>query len=213
MKRKSSKPVLSPPVQVSYAPGLFEADEYGFGATLLFKKDDKEHMQFLKKAKQLVEEVAQAQWPDPDTRPLVKAVGGAKSPIKDGDTALKDDGTPYLRSNPEYAGHYFIRISSKNRQPDVRLRDKKTKATAEDLESGMYVRASINAYAYFPTAKNPKCAKGVTFGLNGVLVWEDTGERFGGRVAFAKAFEEVEDADYENDDPWNSVPRDDDIPF
>lgn len=104
------------------------------------------------------------------------------SPLKDGDE-LAD-------TNPEYAGCYVLRSSSKNR-PKVYDR-RKLPVSAEDelIYSGCYCNVSLAAAGFDSPAK-----KGVTIYLNGVQFFRD-----GDRLAGFDASNDFEELDDEGDD-------------
>lgn len=85
-----------------------------------------------------------------DTPPV-----GLRNPLRDGDAERPDQ--------PEYAGHYFVNCSSKQR-PGVMDRDAVTYITEESqLVSGDYVICSLGTYTYDNSGN-----KGVSFGLRNI---------------------------------------------
>ena len=112
-----------------------------------------------------------------------------KTTLRDGDTDESIDSD----ENPEYAGHYFIRVSSKTK-PGIVDADVNPIMDAGEIYSGMYGRASINFFAY-NTAGN----RGISAGLNNVQKTRD-GDFLGGR---SKA-----DDDFSQ---WDSGETDDDM--
>jgi hypothetical protein len=109
-----------------------------------------------------------------------------KNTFRDGDD--EKDTEEY----PEYAGHYFMSISS-NKKPGVVDRALNGIDDPEEVYSGCYVRVSMDAYAY------SNQSTGVTFGLGNVMKWRD-GERLsgGGRKA-EEDFADIVD-EYDPDD-------------
>ena len=79
-----------------------------------------------------------------------------------------------LERNPEYAGHYYMAMSSKAR-PGVVDQDLNAVVDPMQVYSGCYARVSINAFPYSAQGK-----KGISFGLNNVQFLDD-GEPLGGR--------------------------------
>jgi hypothetical protein len=212
-KRSAGPGRLSPPVRVSYAQGLFNAKTYedgksSFGATFMFEKTDKAHMDYLKTLAADAKACLAEYWPKESERPRIPVVGADTSPIKDADKALDKSGIPLLESNPEYAGHYIVRVSAYDK-PDVRLRDKRTPATEKQVYSGCRVRVNLNAYTF------DNRSKGVTFGMNGVMFWADDESLGGGGQPFEKAFEEVEDdlSAIPGEDPNAYFEEENDVPF
>jgi hypothetical protein len=93
-----------------------------------------------------------------------KAPANLKDPIRDGDAKDGLDG---------YAGHWFIRVSSKQK-PGLVDANLQPIIEAGDIYPGCYVRASVAAYAY---DKNGN--RGVAFGFRNLQKLAD-GESFGG---------------------------------
>lgn len=168
----------TPPVRVSY-PTLFTAravnpgDDPKFGIVLMFDKTNAEHKECLRKLFADAQAVFNEEWPDPATAPRIPLVGHDKSPIKDGDKALNQQGVPVKEKNPEYAGHFIIRAGTFQRKPVVD-RDRAEILDSNAVYGGCFCKVNINPYTYnYPTSK------GVTFGLNGVQFWKDD-DPFGG---------------------------------
>ena len=80
-----------------------------------------------------------------------------------------------LERSPEYAGHFYMAMSSKTR-PGVVDANLNAVLDPTTVYSGCYARVSINAFAY-----NAKGKKGVSFGLNNVQFVAD-GPSLGGRT-------------------------------
>lgn len=104
-----------------------------------------------------------------------------KHSLHDGDGNRPSDDEPYTE---EYHGHWCITVSSKDK-PVIIDRDKTPITDRQELYSGCYGRAVINAYCY-----DTKGKKGISFGLNGLMKLHD-GEPLGGAV--------VTDADWDDD--------------
>ena len=109
-----------------------------------------------------------------------------KHTLRDGDEDIDTE------EHPEYAGHYFMSVSSKTK-PGIIDAFKNTIDSADDVYSGCYARVSINCFAY-KTAGN----KGISAGLNNVQVVAK-GDYLGGRSSADADFDEWED-DEEDDD-------------
>jgi hypothetical protein len=93
----------------------------------------------------------------------------ARNPLRDGDTELKQDGSPM---GPAYAGCYFMNVKGKDR-PGIISFDRRELADGA-IKSGDYVRVSLNSFAYSQAGNT-----GVSFGLNNVMFME-AGESLGG---------------------------------
>lgn len=89
---------------------------------------------------------------------------GLKNPLRDGDTATKEDGSSM---GAEYKGHLFFncKTDADRNKPSVIDSNNRELIDPDAVVSGDYVRLSVNAYAY-DAAGN----KGVAFGLNNVLL-------------------------------------------
>jgi hypothetical protein len=105
--------------------------------------------------------------------------GELKFPFKDGDKPK------VVEKNPQYAGHWFLEVSSK--QPPVIVgRDGRTRITDESkFYSGCYGHAAINPYPYEVDGN-----KGISFGLMNLQKTKD-GERFGGYIPPEETFENL----------------------
>jgi hypothetical protein len=126
--------------------------------------------------------------PKSDTATLAKLEAAQKAAAEDGKakvfggrvptnlkTTLHDgDEEADLDKNPEYAGHYYMAMSSKAR-PGVVDQDLNAVVDPMQVYSGCYARVSINAFPYSNSGN-----KGISFGLNNVQFLED-GEPLGGR--------------------------------
>lgn len=138
-------------------------DEYS--AELLIPKSDTETINALKMA---MKEAIVAKFGE-------KIPSNLRSPLKDGDTATKADGSPLA---DYYKGHYFLRTKS-TEKPGVIGSDGSELREASQFVSGDYGRASIVAFAYDQAVN-----KGVSFYLQN-LMFMDKGEAFGGGRASA----------------------------
>lgn len=155
-----------------------------FSVQLLIPKTDLETMQALKDA------AAECLKVDREGKNILKGIKNPPLPIHDGD-GEKPKGGEY---GPECAGMWVMSVSSKT-QPGLVDRDRQLLKDAAAWYSGIYVRASLNAYIY-NTAGN----KGITFGLNHLQKWKD-GEALSGGGNPTAAFSD----DYADDD--------EDLPF
>jgi hypothetical protein len=106
-----------------------------------------------------------------------KVPPGLKSPLRDGDTE---------RDAPEYAGHWFINASSKQK-PGVVDASLNPILDASEVYSGCYGRVSLNFYAY-----NNSGNRGVGAGLQNVQKLAE-GEPLSGRSRAEDDFSAVEE--------------------
>ena len=169
------------PVRLSYVHlfepwALNEDDDKKFSAVLLIPKTDKATIRKIKAAQ--VEAL---------TLGASKFKGG-KPPKNWKDTLRDGDAEKDTEEYPEYEGHYFMNVSS-NRRPGV-VDINRDPVEPEEIYSGCYVRASINAYAF-----NTQGNSGVSFGLNNIQKIRD-GEPLGG--GGSKAEDDFDD-DFEDD--------------
>lgn len=122
-----------------------------------------------------------------------KVFGGSipklwKDTLRDGDE--EKDTEEY----PEFAGHMFMSVNSKNK-PGVVDNNLNAILDPTELYSGCYARVDINAFP-FNTSGN----KGVSFGLNNIMKVRD-GESLGGvRSKAEDVFAEFAGEDDEGDD-------------
>ena len=193
-----SKPArTTPAVRISYptlfTPRAFQpGNDPKYGIVLMFEKENKEHMDFLKSMYQDCQAALVEKWPDADKRPRVAVSGDTRSPIKDGDKTQNNNGIPLAEKNPEYAGHFIIRANTASR-PIVVDRNKAEILDSNEVYGGCFCKVNLNAYTFDMSAN-----KGVTFGLNGVQKYSD-GESFGGgRPALDDMFEAAAGQDNPN---------------
>jgi hypothetical protein len=190
MEKATSAPTRTVgPVRLSYTQNLFTpkafraGDTPRYGLTIMFEKSDPAHQSALKQLAADAKMVLESRWPNPTTRPRVPIVGGIDSVIKDADKAVNRQGIPMLEKNPEYAGHYIIRLGTISRPPVID-RNMQEILDPEEIYGGVWAKVALNAYTFSGDTN-----KGVTFGLNGVQKWKDD-ERFGGgRPPVAQMFE------------------------
>ena len=169
MSKPNPTRVVTGKVRLSYVH-LFEAytsdpeeQEARYSVTILIPKKDKATLAKINAALEAAkEEGKKTKWDG-------KIPPNFKSTLHDGDEEAD------LERNPEYAGHMYMAMSSKQR-PGVVDQDLNPILDSTAVYSGCYGRVSINA---FPFAA--KGNKGVSFGLNNVQFLED-GEPLGGRT-------------------------------
>lgn len=190
MARARSEDFKSPTARLSYAYQLFKprAAQDGapkkYGCTLIFPNSVKPALG------KHVEEAIVAEWGE---KGLARAKAGAiKLPILAGDgkeARSKQSGDLHPGMGPDVC---FIRpTSNKDRPPIIRYRSASIPATEEEVYSGCYGFAVLNAYTW----NNPQNGDGVSFGI---MLFQKTadGERIGGSggVDVDKYFEKIDDA-------------------
>ena len=176
--------IITGKVRLSYVallePKAFEGQEAKYSTVILIPKTDKETINRIKKAQKAAYEAAK--------NDKLKGVKWekVKTTLRDGDEEVDTD------EHPEYAGHYFMSVSSKSK-PQIIDKYKNPVDSEDEVYSGVYARVSLNAYAY-NTAGN----KGISCGLNNVQIVAQ-GDYLGGRSSADADFDEWED-DEEDDD-------------
>lgn len=102
-----------------------------------------------------------------------------RSPIRDGDEK---------ENNPEYAGKYYItcKCNAEKNKPQVFDRSRKQLVHESDIAGGDFGHVLLNFYAYEKSGN-----KGVSAGLNGVMLVEKTSEPFSGSKSAFEAFESL----------------------
>lgn len=145
-----------------------------YSCAILVPKSDKKTIKAIQDAQQAALEQGK------DSRFNGKIPNNWKNTFRDGDEEAD------LDRNPEYAGHYFMNVSSKTK-PGIVDKDVQPILDSTEIYSGCYARVSINAFPY-STSGN----KGVSFGLNHVQKLAD-GDFLGGRSKAEDDFEAVDD--------------------
>lgn len=163
----------TPPCRLSFAQTLFKAraQENGkpkYGCTLIFPKDARAALE------KHVADVIKAQWGE---KGLEKAKAGLiKSPFLAGDGKEARNKTSGELHPGMSADVFFIRVqANEDRPPVVRYKDPNIPATADEVYSGCYGFAVINAFAW----NNPQNGDGVSFGIQYFQKTKD-GDRIGG---------------------------------
>lgn len=170
-------------VRLSYAQNMYEAkpndrDEMKFGVTLLIPKTDTVTIDRMKVAAEAVKRTKQ---PGKDEA-FYKAWPRT---IHDGDGTKPSTGEAY---GSECKGCWVVAVSA-NEKPGILSLVPGFNPTTDKANSGDYAKVSLTAF-WFDTGTN----KGVTFGLNNVLLLE-RGERIDGRTSAADDFaEEIGDS-------------------
>lgn len=132
-----------------------DGQEPKFSVCLLIPKSD---VATIGRIEAACEAAIKAKWP-------AKRPPNLRMPLRDGDAEDK---------GPEFAGHWFVNVSSK-RKPGVVDAALNPIIDPAELYSGCYGRASINAFAYDQAGN-----RGVSFGLLNLQKLAD-GEPLGGR--------------------------------
>ncbi len=190
-KMARGEPFKTPDCRVSFAQDLFkprvkESDDGTkrdvWGCTLIFSN---EHRAFMEKQ---VADVIKAEWQE---KGFERAKQGLiKSPFLAGDgkeARAKETGELHPGMGPDV---FFIRVSS-NKPVPVHYRSPTVPATAEEVFSGCYGFAVVNAFAW----NNVKNGDGVSFGIEFFQKKRD-GERLGssGGIDPEKWHEKIDDA-------------------
>jgi hypothetical protein len=173
-----SEDFKTPRCRVSFAQNLFkprknDAGVDKWGCTLIFPKSVRAELE------KHVAQVIKDQWGD---KGIEKAKAGLiKSPFLAGDgkeARNKETGELHPGMGPDV---FFIRVQS-NQEPVVRYKSPSIPATEDEVWSGCYGFAVVNAYAW----NNPQNGDGVSFGIQ---FFQRTGgdeatDRIAGRGAF-----------------------------
>jgi hypothetical protein len=171
--------VVTGKVRLSYVH-IFEPyannpnDDPKYSVTILIPKTDTATLDKIKSAQAAAAEEGKT-----------KRFGG-KIPANLSTTLHDGDEEADLERNPEYAGHFYMAMSSKTR-PGVVDADRQAVLDPSTVYSGCYARVSMNAFAYNSNGK-----KGISFGLNNVMFLED-GEPLGGRTRAEDDFADDDD--------------------
>lgn len=183
---EATNQIVTGEVRLSYCY-LFEArkeddpeKEGKYGCTILIPKTDKATVKKIKDAIEAAKVVGKGKnWGG-------KIPPNLKISLHDGDTERDTD------EQPEFKGHYYMSVSSKER-PGLVDRSVNPITDRSDLYSGCYARVAISAFPY-----NTDGSKGVTFFLNHVQKMRD-GDHLDGRSKPEDVFDALDDLD-ENED-------------
>lgn len=177
----------TPTGRLSFAQSLFKprAAEQGgrekFGCTLIFPNEDKPAFE-----KALVE-VLENQWPKDGIDRFKR--GLIKSPILAGDGKEAHNKKTGVLNPGMGADVFFIRTSATVEfPPAVRWRSATIPATEEEVYSGCYGFAVLNAFAW----NDPRNGDGISFGIR-YFQKTGEGEKFGGDFNPEKYFQKIED--------------------
>lgn len=190
--------VITGKVRLSYAnlftPRANDGGEEKYSTAILIPKSDKETLRKIKAAVEAAKELGKSKWNG-------KVPANCKTPLRDGDEERPDD--------LNYAGHYFMNVSAKNKPgiakvvgktPDGKTKFQEITDTTE-VYSGCYAKVSINLYPY-----DAKGNRGIAAGLNNVVKVQD-GDFLGGRSSVMDDFsgEDFDDiVDISDDDDFLS---------
>lgn len=167
-----SENIKTPLARLAFSNSLFkmqttQSGKLQWGATLLFPKTAD-----ITPIRKLAEEAAVAEWGD-KVKALI-AAGTLHNPFLDGDGPQgksKKTGAPH----EGFPGHWFIRcISGESYRPKLVNQQLLPIVSEEELYSGCYVYAVINAFTW----ENVQKGKGISFGLSMVQKVRD-GEKIG----------------------------------
>ena len=168
--------VVTGKVRLSYAHifkpySMDDAQEPKYSVCALIPKSDTETIGRIKEAIEEAKQLGAPKWGG-------KVPASLKTPLRDGDAERPD--------SPEYAGHFFVNTSSKQR-PGVVDKALNPIIDPEEVYSGCYGRVSINFYPFAVSGN-----KGVAAGLNNIQKLAD-GPSLGGRTRAEDEFEAVEE--------------------
>jgi len=177
------KVITGPNTRWSYA-NVWEAKSINGGipkysVSLIIPKSDTVTVEKIKKAIQAAYEEGQSKLKG--NGKTVPALSVLKTPLRDGDLERPDD--------EAYANSYFINANSAT-APGIVDADRNTIIDRSEVYSGVYVRASINLYAF-----NSNGNKGIACGLNNLQKIRD-GEPLGGKSRAEDDFASDEDDDF-----------------
>lgn len=175
--------VVTGEVRLSYVnlfePRKFkETDEPKYSVTILIDKSTPDGQKTIANIKTAIQKAAE--------KGAQKHFGGrvptnVNNTLKDGDTEVDDLGELKSNKNPEYAGHMYMRLSTKF-PPKVLNPNNQEIINPLEVYSGMYGRVSLTTFAYSGDGK-----RGVSAVLNNVKITRDgdpltshlTGDEFG----------------------------------
>lgn len=195
MTTENSTKVITGKVRLSYThvfqPQAIDGGDEKYSTAILIPKSDKETLRKIKAAIDAAVEQGKSKWNG-------KVPPNLKKPLRDGDEERPDD--------ENYAGHYFLNASSKNKpgiaKPIGKGADGKTKfqeiTDSTEVYSGCYAKVSLNFYAF-----DAKGNRGVAAGLNNIVKIQD-GDPLAGRASVQDEF-----ANEDFDDIYEDAEEDD----
>jgi hypothetical protein len=178
MAQANSGEFLSPEGRLAFSDGLFEKRsqdgvKFNFGATLIFPEGPDRDF-FMEK----IRSVVAMKWGDRGQRDFDNKL--IKSPLLDGNgpqAHSKTSGELWAGFGPDT---FFIRANAnEDAQPRVFWKSRHIDATKEEVYSGCYGVAVLNAYTW----ENPSGGRGVSFGIRAFRKTKD-GDSLGGRAPF-----------------------------
>ena len=170
MSTQNPKIVVTGEVRLSYV-NLFDAKKFResdtegkYSVTILINKNTPDGQKTIANIKAAIAKAAE----DGATKHFNGRVPtNVANTLKDGDTEVDDLGELKKVKNPEYAGHMYMRLSSKFR-PNVIDINNQPIINPLDVYSGMYGRVSLTTFAYSGDGK-----RGVSAVLNNVKITRD----------------------------------------
>lgn len=175
---KTNTKVVTGKIRMSYANlftarAMVEGQDPKYSLCVLIAKNDKETVNKINAAIDAAKKAGASLWGG-------KIPTNLKTPLRDGDEERPDQA--------EYAGHYFVNATSKQKPGVV---DKNLNEILDQTEvySGCYGRVSLNFYAF-----NQAGNKGIGCGLQNVQKLAD-GESLAGRTRAEDDFDAVDDED------------------
>lgn len=175
---KTNTKAVTGKIRMSYvnlftARAMVEGQDPKYSLCVLIPKSDKETVNKINSAIDAAKKAGASLWGG-------KIPANLKTPLRDGDEERPDQ--------EEYAGHYFLNATSKQKPGVV---DKNLNEILDQTEvySGCYGRVSLNFYAF-----NQAGNKGIGCGLQNVQKLAD-GESLAGRTRAEDDFDAVDDED------------------
>jgi len=167
--------VITGKVRLSYV-SVFEMNDKGkYSTAILIPKSDKETLDKIKAACELVKADPKA-----STTWGGKFLSSFKMPLRDGDTDRD------VEKSPEYKGHFFMNCNT-SLKPGVVDAQMNPIMDKSEVYSGCYARVSINMFPF-----NVDGNKGIAAGLNNVQKLAE-GDTLTGRTRAEDDFTAVED--------------------
>ncbi|WP_163195253.1 DUF2815 family protein [Clostridium thermarum] len=178
MTNQINTKVVTGKIRMSYANlftarAIAEGQEPKYSLCVLIPKSDKETIRKINGAIDTAKKAGASLWGG-------KLPSNLKTPLRDGDEERPDQ--------EEYAGHYFLNATSKQK-PGIVDRNLNEIIDPSEVYSGCYGRVSLNFYAF-----NQAGNKGIGCGLQNVQKLAD-GESLTGRTRAEDDFEAIDDED------------------
>lgn len=176
MTNQINTKVVTGKIRMSYANlftarAIAEGQEPKYSLCVLIPKSDKETIRKINGAIDAAKKAGASLWGG-------KLPSNLKTPLRDGDEERPDQ--------EEYAGHYFLNATSKQK-PGIVDRNLNEIIDPSEVYSGCYGRVSLNFYAF-----NQAGNKGIGCGLQNVQKLAD-GESLTGRTRAEDDFEAIDD--------------------